>query len=77
MIGHRAARQARVLAINAAAYWRALEVNAWRNLEDGIAELRAAIGPTPRAVYLQADICRRDLAVEIEATAMVAPRAGA
>jgi chorismate lyase/3-hydroxybenzoate synthase len=41
------------------------------------AELRAAIGPTPRAVYLQADICRRDLAVEIEATAMVAPRAGA
>jgi chorismate lyase/3-hydroxybenzoate synthase len=41
------------------------------------AELRAALGPTPRAVYLHADICRRDLAVEIEATAMVAPRAGA
>jgi enamine deaminase RidA (YjgF/YER057c/UK114 family) len=41
------------------------------------AELRAALGPTPRAVYLQADICRRDLAVEIEATAMVARRAGA
>jgi chorismate lyase / 3-hydroxybenzoate synthase len=39
-------------------------------------ELRAALGPTPRAVYLQADICRRDLAVEIEATAMVAPLAG-
>jgi chorismate lyase / 3-hydroxybenzoate synthase len=41
------------------------------------AELRAALGPSPRAVYLHADICRRDLAVEIEATAMVAPRAGA
>jgi chorismate lyase/3-hydroxybenzoate synthase len=41
------------------------------------AELRAALGPTARAVYLQADICRRDLAVEIEATAMVAPLAGA
>jgi chorismate lyase/3-hydroxybenzoate synthase len=41
------------------------------------AEVRAALGPTARAVYLQADICRRDLAVEIEATAMVAPLAGA
>lgn len=41
------------------------------------AELQAALGPTPRAVFLQADICRRDLAVEIEATAMVAPRIGA
>ena len=41
------------------------------------AELRAALGPTARAVYLQADICRRDLAVEIEATAMVAPLEGA
>jgi enamine deaminase RidA (YjgF/YER057c/UK114 family) len=41
------------------------------------AELRAALGPTARAVYLHADICRRDLAVEIEATAMVAPRSGA
>ena len=40
------------------------------------AELRAALGPTARAVYLHADICRRDLAVEIEATAMVAPRSG-
>jgi hypothetical protein len=28
-----------VLAINTAAYWRALEVNAWRNLEGNIAEL--------------------------------------
>jgi chorismate lyase / 3-hydroxybenzoate synthase len=41
------------------------------------AELRAALGPAARAVYLQADICRRDLAVEIEATAMVAPLEGA
>ena len=35
------------------------------------AELRAALGPSARAVYLQADICRRDLSVEIEATARV------
>ena len=35
------------------------------------AELCAALGPSARAVYLQADICRRDLSVEIEATAMV------
>jgi chorismate lyase / 3-hydroxybenzoate synthase len=35
-------------------------------------ELRIALGPEARAVYLQADICRRDLSVEIEATAMVA-----
>jgi chorismate lyase / 3-hydroxybenzoate synthase len=41
------------------------------------AELRAALGPASRAVYLQADICRRDLLVEIEATAMVPPVAGA
>ena len=34
-------------------------------------ELRSALGPSIRAVYLQAEICRRDLAVEIEATAMV------
>jgi len=35
-------------------------------------ELRSALGPAcARAVYLQADICRRDLSVEIEATAMV------
>jgi chorismate lyase / 3-hydroxybenzoate synthase len=38
------------------------------------AELRAALGPTARAVYLQADICRRDLSVEIEATAVVTYR---
>ena len=37
------------------------------------AELSAALGPDTHAVYLQADICRRDLSVEIEATAMVAP----
>jgi enamine deaminase RidA (YjgF/YER057c/UK114 family) len=30
-------------------------------------ELRATIGPRPRAIYLKADICRRDLLVEIEA----------
>jgi len=41
------------------------------------AELRAALGPLARPVYLQADICRRDLAVEIEATAMVAAEADA
>ena len=35
------------------------------------AELSAALGPRARPVYLQADICRRDLDVEIEATAMV------
>jgi enamine deaminase RidA (YjgF/YER057c/UK114 family) len=34
-------------------------------------ELRSALGPCARAIYLQADICRRDLSVEIEATAMV------
>jgi chorismate lyase/3-hydroxybenzoate synthase len=34
-------------------------------------ELRAALGPGARPVYLQADICRRDLDVEIEAIAMV------
>ena len=36
------------------------------------AEVRAALGPAARPVYLRADICRRDLSVEIEATAMVA-----
>ena len=40
------------------------------------AELRAALGPTARPVYLQADICRRDLSVEIEATAMVGATTG-
>jgi len=35
-------------------------------------ELRSALGSaSTHAVYLQADICRRDLSVEIEATAMV------
>lgn len=34
-------------------------------------ELRAALGSGARPIYLQADICRRDLDVEIEATAMV------
>jgi chorismate lyase / 3-hydroxybenzoate synthase len=32
------------------------------------AELRSALGANARAVYLQADICRQDLLVEIEAT---------
>jgi chorismate lyase/3-hydroxybenzoate synthase len=41
------------------------------------AELRTALGATSRAVYLQADICRRDLLVEIEATAIVPAVAGA
>ena len=36
------------------------------------AELRTALGPAARPIYLRADICRRDLSVEIEATAMVA-----
>lgn len=35
------------------------------------AELRAVLGATARVVYLQADICRHDLAVEIEAAARV------
>lgn len=35
------------------------------------AELRTTLGPRARPIYLQADICRRDLDVEIEATAMV------
>jgi chorismate lyase / 3-hydroxybenzoate synthase len=34
------------------------------------AELARAFGPDARIVYLQADICRQDLLVEIEATAM-------
>ncbi len=38
------------------------------------AELTAALGPTARAIYLQADICRQDLLVEIEATAICALR---
>ncbi len=33
------------------------------------AALRACVGPTPKLVYIQADICRAGLAMEIEATA--------
>ena len=33
------------------------------------AELQAGVGETPKAVYLQADVCRSDLLVEIEASA--------
>jgi chorismate lyase / 3-hydroxybenzoate synthase len=32
-------------------------------------ELASRLGPLARAIYLQADICRQDLLVEIEATA--------
>ncbi len=35
------------------------------------AQLHSALGPRTRPVYLQADICRSDLAVEIEATAII------
>jgi chorismate lyase / 3-hydroxybenzoate synthase len=34
------------------------------------AELRAALGPQARILYLRADICRQDLLVEVEAAAM-------
>ena len=34
------------------------------------AELAAALEPTSKVIYLQADICRQDLLVEIEATGM-------
>ena len=34
------------------------------------AELAGALGPAARTLYLQADICRQDLLVEIEATAL-------
>ncbi len=34
------------------------------------AELTAALEPTSKVIYLQADICRQDLLVEIEATGM-------
>jgi chorismate lyase / 3-hydroxybenzoate synthase len=37
------------------------------DLHDIEQELRRAIGPEARALYLMADICRRDLLVEIEA----------
>lgn len=36
-------------------------------------ELRREIGPAARVLYLQADICRRDLLVEIEAVGMPEP----
>jgi enamine deaminase RidA (YjgF/YER057c/UK114 family) len=35
------------------------------------AQLHSALGSRARTLYLQADICRHDLSVEIEATAMV------
>jgi chorismate lyase/3-hydroxybenzoate synthase len=34
------------------------------------AQLETALEPRPRVIYLQADICRQDLMVEIEATGM-------
>ena len=41
------------------------------------AELGAALEPTSRVIYLQADICRQDLLVEIEATGMCPVKADA
>ncbi len=41
------------------------------------AELTRALAPGSRAIYLQADICRQDLLVEIEATAMCPLKADA
>ncbi len=41
------------------------------------AELAAALAPDSRVIYLQADICRQDLLVEIEATGLCALRADA
>jgi chorismate lyase / 3-hydroxybenzoate synthase len=38
------------------------------------AELHSAVAPSTRVVYLQADICRQDLQVEIEATGIAALR---
>ena len=32
-------------------------------------ELERILGTTPNAVYLQADVCRQDLLLEVEATA--------
>ena len=32
-------------------------------------ELERILGATPNAVYLQADVCRQDLLLEVEATA--------
>lgn len=36
------------------------------------AQLAATLGPSPAVIYLQADICREDLLVEIEATGICA-----
>lgn len=41
------------------------------------AELTSALEPTSRVIYLQADICRQDLLVEIEATGMCPLKADA
>lgn len=41
------------------------------------AELTRALEPTSRVIYLQADICRQDLLVEIEATGMCPLKADA
>ena len=41
------------------------------------AELAAALEPTSKVIYLQADICRQDLLVEIEATGMCPLKADA
>jgi chorismate lyase/3-hydroxybenzoate synthase len=40
------------------------------------AELQSAVAPSTRVIYLQADICRQDLLVEIEATGL-SPLSGA
>jgi chorismate lyase / 3-hydroxybenzoate synthase len=40
-------------------------------------QLAAALDPATRVIYLQADICRQDLLVEIEATGMCALKADA
>lgn len=40
------------------------------------AQIACAVGSSVRIVYLKADICRRDLLVEIEATGMQCSRAG-
>ena len=40
-------------------------------------ELRAAFGTEPQTLYLRADLCRRDLLVEIEAAGCYFPNARA
>lgn len=37
------------------------------------ARLRKAFGPEPSVIYLQADICRRELLLEIEAACSIRP----